>query len=159
MNDAATIYRRFSIDDAEGCFDVFFAAVRKGAAEHYTAAQLKAWAPNDVMPSHWPQKLMSQACWVALTNDKIVGFFSLESDGCIDMAYVAPRYRRSGVSAALYDYIVSDAEKLQLERLFTNASHLAGPFFEKRGWEVTKPETVTRFGVDIQRFQMAKNLN
>lgn len=152
------ILARFTLADAASCYDVFYTAVHTGAAPHYTAAQRQAWAPHAAMPASFPEKLAAQVCWVARCEGKSVGFFSMEADGHLDTAFVAPDFRRTGLASDLYDKIILDARSLELGRLFTEASHLARPFFEKRGWSVTMPETVTRNGVHIERFQMAIDL-
>lgn len=151
--------RRFEVGDAPACYSVFYRAVHLGAAQHYTAAQRNAWAPYAQMPQGWPQELASQACWVAQVDHKIVGFFSLEVDGHLSLAYVAPEFRRTSVAIDLHEKNIQDARRLELARLVTEASHLARPFFEKRGWHVTMPETIVRNGVEIERFQMAKDLD
>lgn len=152
------ILARFTPADATSCYDVFYNAVHTGAAPHYSAAQRQAWAPHAAMSESFPEKLAAQVCWVARHAGKSVGFFSMEADGLLDMAYVAPDFRRTGLASDLYNKIIIDAQNLELGRLFTEASHLARPFFEKRGWSVTLPETVTRNGVQIERFQMAIDL-
>lgn len=152
------LLRRFEVSDAAGCFHTFYDSVHLGAAPHYSEVQRKAWAPTSQMPAHWPEKLLNQACWVAETEGDIVGFMSLESDGHLDMAYVAPRFRQTKVADDLYVKILQDARHLELPRLFTEASHLARSFFQKRGWAVTKPETIIRRGIAIDRFQMAIDL-
>jgi putative acetyltransferase len=151
-------YRRYSVADGLGCFDVFYRAVHIGAASHYTAQQRQAWAPSDTMQASWPAHLKQAATWVAITENAPVGFVSLEVDGHLDMAYVAPEHQRIGVAQALHGRMLKDAAELELPRLFTEASHLARPFFEKCGWHVTQPQTVMRNGVEIDRFQMAIDL-
>lgn len=150
--------QRYTIADAAACHRVFYRAVHIGAAPFYAKHERNAWAPIENMPETWPRKLAAQACWVARVDGDIVGFFSLESDGHLDMAFVSPEFRRSLVAPELYDKILQDAKRLELSRLFTEASHLALGFFEKRGWVVTQPETVTRNAVEIERFQMALDL-
>ncbi|WP_380058396.1 GNAT family N-acetyltransferase [Falsihalocynthiibacter sp. SS001] len=152
------IYRRFSKADAAACFDVFYNAVRRGTIAHYNEEQRKAWAPSAKMPENWPTRLSNQSCWVAISDSTPVGFMSMEGDGHVDLAFVAPDMTRQGVARSLYKHIEEDAKKLELERLFTEASHLARPFFETQGWEVTLAETITYNGQSIERFQMAKDL-
>lgn len=152
------VLRRYDSFDAAACYDVFCRAVHLGAAQYYSEQQRNAWAPLTGMPESWPIELAEQACWVALVDQKIVGFFSLESDGHLSLAYVLPEYQRTSVAVDLYEKVLQDARNLEFTRLFTEASHLSRRFFEKRGWEVTSPETVTRNGVEIERFQMAQNL-
>ncbi|MEY8096493.1 GNAT family N-acetyltransferase [Falsihalocynthiibacter sp. S25ZX9] len=150
--------RRYRDFDSPACYEIFCRAVHVGAAQYYSEPQRNAWAPHTKMPESWPLELAEQACWVASVEQKLVGFFSLESDGHLSLAYVAPEFRRTAVAAELYKKITEDAQRLVLARLFTEASHLARPFFEKRGWHITAPEVVMRNGVEIERFQMAKDL-
>lgn len=154
-----TTYRRFSLPDGQGCYAIFYAAVHEGAAEHYTPIQRAAWAPNKDMPIDWPTRLLDQICWVAETNGQITGFFSMEANGHLDFAYVAPNFRRSKMAKTLYAHLLNDAQRLDLKHLTTEASHLARSFFLKRGWKIVTPETVTRKGVSIERFRMEIHLN
>ena len=64
--------------------------------------------------------------------------------------YVLPM----GVASALYGAMLQDARAGGLDRLTTDASHLAQRFLERRGWRVTAPETVMRNGVPLERFGM-----
>ncbi len=45
-----------------------------------------------------------------------------------------------------------------LSGLATDASHLARRFLQRNGWRVTRTETVTRNGEDLQRFRLHRPL-
>ena len=133
--------RRFRPGDAQGTWDVFFAAVRIGAAGHYTEQELIDWAPVDQMPADWGDWLHRHITYVAepdstvgSSDTPVTGFFMLERNGYLNMAFVAPEHRRNGLAGQLYAAILADAKALRLPRLTVIASRLATPFFRRAGW-------------------------
>lgn len=153
-----TQIRPYRNDDAQATAQVFFDSVRQGTRAFYDEAQRRAWAPARPEPSGWHQRLASQTALVAERNGRLVGFMTLTSEGCIDLAYVAPDALGQGVGKALYDAILAEAIRRGIPRLHAEASHLARAFFERRGWSVVKAQTVTREGVAIPNFVMEKTL-
>ena len=133
--------RRFQPDDARGTWDVFFAAVRIGAAGHYTAQELIDWVPSDQMPVDWGDWLIRHITYVGASDTDVdnpdtcvTGFFMLERDGYLNMAFVRPDLRRSGLAQQIYASILTEAQALRLPRLTVWASRLAMPFFRRAGW-------------------------
>lgn len=133
--------RRFQSDDAVGCWDVFFAAVRIGAAGHYTAQELFDWAPSDQMLDGWGPWLDKHVTYVGLSDSSVerpdttvTGFFMLERDGYLNMAFVLPDFRRSGLAQQLYGAILTEAQAMRLPCLTVWASRLSMPFFRRLGW-------------------------
>jgi len=149
--------------DAEAAARVFFAAVRDGAAGHYDAAQRRAWAPEVPAPKDWRARLADRWGVVAEAPDAadklaVVGFMTLRADGCIDLAFVAPAAIGQGVAGRLYDAVEAEARRRGLERLWAEASRMARPLFERRGWRVVRPQTVERGEVTLENFVMEKVL-
>ncbi len=58
----------------------------------------------------------------------------------------------------LLNQIEQVARSLQIERLFTEASLTAKPFFERRGFDVVRAQQVERRGVWFCNFVMEKFL-
>lgn len=154
--------RRFYETDAAACGALFYRAVHEGAAEHYTPEQRAAWAPWQVPPPEVLERLAARLCeeitWVAEEQDALQGFMSLRIDGYLDMAFVAPERRRTGLAGQLYEKIEAAARDLGLTRLNTEASHLARHFFARRGWQLDAAQQVERRGVLIPNFRMSKAL-
>ena len=97
--------------------------------------------------------------FVAVRDDDVpVGWIELETDGHVEMLYCAPEAAGSGVAAQLYAEAEALARERGLTHLTTDASRFAESFFCKHGWRVDARETVTRFGVSIQRARMTKTL-
>jgi putative acetyltransferase len=126
--------RRFRQDDAQGTWDVFFSAVRIGAAGHYTEQERVDWAPSDQMPADWGPWLDRHITLVSESDRRITGFFMLERDGYLNMAFVLPDMRRSGLAQQLYAAILAEARAMALPRLTVIASRMFTPFLRRAGW-------------------------
>jgi len=74
------------------------------------------------------------------------------------MFYCRKDMIRSGVGPALYEAVESKAIGLRLQRIFTEASITARPFFEHCGFAVCQQLRVTRGGVELSNFRMEKRL-
>lgn len=140
--------RRYQPADAGALAQIFFDAVRLGAAPKYTAAELAAWA----------QRLDGLTTVVAESPSGLLGFMSLRSDGYLDLAFVRPDCRGTGVADALHSEILTEACARHLHRLTTEASRMARPFFLRMGWHLIAAQTVQRNGQSIENFRMAKSL-
>lgn len=150
--------RPYHPEDRLACYDVFFEAVRTGAARAYTPEQRAAWAPADGFTPETPDKMLDMVAFVAGHPDgagRIEGFMAMERNGHLDRAFVRPGWMGRGLAQNLYDLLLEWARGAGLTQLTTEASHLARPFFEKNGWQVVTPETITRDGVEIERFRMS----
>ena len=147
--------RRFQPRDAVGTWDVFFAAVRIGAAGHYTEPELIDWAPSDQMPADWGDWLHRHITYVGefdstveIPDTIVTGFFMLERDGYLNMAFVRPDMRRTGLAQQIYAAILAEARAQKLAQLTVIASRLAMPFFRRAGW-VDDPTPPPRAGHPI----------
>jgi putative acetyltransferase len=150
------IVRRFVPADLDAVIDVFRQSVRRVAIRDYSEAQVKAWAPDEIDRGAWAERRGSRPTWVAEIDGRIAGFTDLEPDGHIDMMFVHPDYQGRGVAGRLLDAVEAEAASLGLERMFTEASLTARPFFARRGFQVIEQQTVTKRGVDFTNFRMEK---
>ena len=89
----------------------------------------------------------------------MVGFIELEADGHIDCLYTHKDFQRRGVAGRLYRFAEEEAIRRGLQRLYVEASLMACPFFEKRGYTVRTRNQFVRRGVELVNFTMEKNLS
>ncbi len=134
--------RRFRPDDAAATRAVFHAAVRIGAAGHYPEADLIGWSASSEPSAEWGPWLHSHFTVVSEDQGRVTGFFMMEATGYLNMAFVLPEYRGTGLALRLYDAILAEARRLRLTRMTVLASRLARPFFTRRGWRLD--DTVPR---------------
>jgi putative acetyltransferase len=135
LPDAPTI-RPFEASDRTATTQVFYRAVREGAAGFYTPEQCAHWAPSPEPDWSKPCKLLDQWAWVAEQDGRITGFMSLAHDGLLDMAFVIPEVMGKGTASALYDVLLAKARAEGLGKLTVDASVYSHGFLIKRGWQV-----------------------
>ena len=150
--------RNYREADTEQLAELFFNSVRDGTAGHYTEEQRLAWAPSVPETERLRSRLAPITVLVAEDRSGIVGFMTLDETGYIDLAFVRPDRIGTGIGSLLYERIEKTAQDQQTPRLFTNASKLARPFFEKQGWVVLEQQEVDQRGVKLTNYRMEKLL-
>lgn len=156
MSDEVQIRRGETSDHAK-LADIFHDAVR-GGATLYSDAQRAAWSPTPPEPADWSAKLSTQTVFVAEAGGQPVGFMTLMSDGEVDLAYIHPSHKGTGLFRKLYTPLEACACEAGLTVLTTHASLHAHPAFLAMGFEVVEEEHVERNGETFQRFAMRKSL-
>ena len=86
----------------------------------------------------------------------VLGFADLEADGHLDMLYAAPEAEGLHVGSQLYAAIEAHARRRGLRRIFVEASELARPLFERRGFTLLGRNDLVMDGVDIHNYRMEK---
>jgi putative acetyltransferase len=152
------LIRRYVPADLDAMIDLFRESVRRIAIRDYTADQVRAWAPDVMDRESWVARRGSHPTWVAEIDGRIAGFTDLEADGHVDMMFVHPDHQGRGVAKALLRQVEEAAAAQGLGRLYTEASITAKPFFEKHGFRVIAPQTVSVRGQDFINYRMEKPL-
>lgn len=150
--------RRYRDKDVESLSQIYYNTIHIINARDYTKAQLDAWAPWSSVQDYsgWKEKLEKTKPYVALINDKVVGFAEFEPNGHIDCFYVHHEFQGCGVGLALMSEIEREVIQKSLSRIYAEVSITAKPFFEKMGFNVVKPQTVIIRGVELNNFIMEK---
>lgn len=144
--------------DADALARVFFESVRRGAAGEYDALQRAAWSGPAPDPARWRARLEHRLTFVCCECERVLGFAALDPDGRIDTLYVEPDLQGQGVATLLLARLESEAARLGLSRLTTEASLTAEPFFLRRGFAAVGREEALRDGVRLARCRMEKAL-
>ena len=151
-----TVIRRYRPGEEPALWQVYFSAIHKVASADYTPEQINAWAPSDVDPRQWAERMRGIAPFVAERDGTIVGYADVQTDGCIDHFFVSPTVARQGVGSLLMQRIHEAALSHGTKSLFAEVSITARPFFEKWGFEVEETQTVLIRGVALDNFKMRK---
>ncbi|GHC15494.1 acetyltransferase [Kushneria pakistanensis] len=157
MSTSALNIRPCTLDDDEITLALFQRAVREIASRDYTPAQIEAWIDGIALPT-WAAVNAQRRMWIAMLDDVPAGFTDLTNEGHLDRLFVSPDYQRCGVASALLDMVEQAARQRGMTRLTTDASLTALPFFETRGFVVTRARQVERRGQALDNFQMKKRL-
>lgn len=151
--------RRYRPADAAALADLYARSVRHYGPRAYTPAQVEVWAATaDIART---AARCSDGRWVVVAQDAagtVLGFAELEADGHLDMLYVAPDAEGLHVGARLYAALETHARNQGMRRLFVEASELARPLFERRGFTLLGRNDLVLDGVGIHNYRMEKRL-
>ncbi|WP_108820431.1 GNAT family N-acetyltransferase [Pseudovibrio sp. Alg231-02] len=144
--------------DASDCAHVFFDAVMIGAKEHYSKEQLAAWAGPAPAPERWSAKLCDMAGFVAVKDNIVIGFMTIDTKGYIEFAFTSPNHTRQGIGTTIYNQLLSWAEQRDITTLSADISLAAKPFFLHHGWQVECEQAPVVRGISLTNFLMTKTL-
>ena len=150
--------RPYSGEHAEAAADLFHASVHAIEPSIYSTLQQEAWAPTPPDREQWRARLAETRPWLALAGDDLVGFMELSVDGHIGCAYTHPDWQGRGVAAALLYRVEGVASARGMPSLRVEASIVARPFFEQRGFLVLHENAAERGGEVLVNHTMEKRL-
>ncbi|GIC77999.1 GNAT family N-acetyltransferase [Moritella sp. F3] len=148
----------YAIQWATEITDLFYQSVHGIDPLVYTVEQKQAWAPTPPDYEAWSKRLSVKRPFVAIVDGRIAGFIELDVDGHIDCTYAHPDFQGMGVASALYKHLLTEARARSIARLYVEASLIAKPFFERRGFSVVTTNTVQRNAVTLVNFTMELNM-
>ena len=156
--------RPYRDSDAESLSALAVASIRAVGARAYSPEQVEAWASRQSGASIYRERVaVGHVIFVALDgDDQPVAYALLEPDGHLDRLYCHPDHTSKGLAARLLAAAEDQARELGLERLYTEASELARPAFERAGYAVERRRdfTIAHQGreVPIHNYAMEKRL-
>lgn len=150
--------RRFRNGDEISLFSVFLSSVYTLASHYYTHEQIVAWAPSDIDPDHWTNRMRALRPFVVEVDGEIAGYADVQPNGNIDHFYVSGAYPRQGVGTLLMDRIHEEARERGMTELTSNVSKAAEAFFLRHGFHVVERGFPVCRGVTLQNALMRKYL-
>ena len=138
--------------------DLFHDSVHAISTSFYSRDELEAWAPTPTDYNFWQERLSVKKPFVALKDEKIVGFIELEADGHIDCLYVHKNYQGEGIASKLLQHIQDIALTQGIHKLHVEASKVAKPLFEKHGFALQRTNTVNLRGQSLINYIMLLNI-
>jgi putative acetyltransferase len=135
--------RPFQIGDERALHDVFYSAIHGLAAQHYSIAQLNAWAPATYNVSRWEARMQAIKPFVIERDEAIIAYADVQDDGLIDHFFVAASSAKQGVGKWLMQHIIITAKAKQIPKLHSHVSLTAQPFFERYGFLLVQRQEMT----------------
>lgn len=157
--------RPFWLDDAEALAEITLAAIRTVGAHAYSPKQVAAWAARHPGSARFIERFENGAhiTVAADASDVPVAYCLLEIEqdkgGHLDMLYCRPDHTRKGLAVQLLATVEQQAGVLGVTRLYTEASELARPAFERAGYTVMHRRDFEIGGVPIHNYAMEKRLD
>lgn len=151
--------RDYCPEDTQALAEIFFNTIHRINIKDYTQEQVDVWAPESSLEGDgWKKKFLRTNPIVAVVGDKVVGFAEFEPNGHIDCFYCHHEWIGKGVGFALMSEIFRRANNSDIDRIFSEVSITAKPFFEKQGFIVVSEQTILLKGVELTNYKMEKRL-
>jgi len=157
--------RPFEPSDAGALSDIALAAIRNIGANAYNSAQIDAWAGRHGGADMYRQRAEAgHVIFVAVDEgDRPVAYALIEPDGHLDRLYNHPDHTRQGLAQLLLRAAEIYGRDHAMTRLYTEASELARPSFERAGYTVVERRdfSIEHEGksVPIHNYAMEKTLD
>ena len=130
----------------------------------YSEEQVAAWAAFHTEPARFRARALAGALILVAVDDRdrSVAHAVLEPDDHLDQLYCHPDHSRRGLGDRLLAAAEQHARERGVVRLYTEASELARPAFERAGYAVTHRRDFTiacrNRRVPIHNYAMEKPL-
>lgn len=147
--------------DAEALSALCHAAIRQIGPRAYSAEQTAAWLARHPGPARYRERVAQGVVILVAADqaDRAVAYALLEPDGHLDHLYNHPAHTRRGLAQRLLDAALAHARQNGVKRLYTEASDLARPSFERAGYVVTEKREFEIDGVPIHNWAMERRLD
>jgi len=129
--------------------------------ENQIHAWIKPWFESDTTTRDgrtFADKIIEQYFIVAVIDEKIAGFGSLEDNGYLDFMYVHKDFQRHGVAKTLLNELENYAREKNIKEMNAIVSKTALGFFEKHGWIKIREDVVEVRGAIFTDNIMIKKL-
>lgn len=134
-------------------------SVHEIARSFYTEDQLNAWAPSAYDEQQWADKMCALRPFVAVIDDRVVGYADLQVSGYIDHFFVSGKFPGRGIGSALMGHIHQMAQQRSIPELSAHVSLAAESFFSRHGFSVVQRQAATVNGVSMRNALMIKPLS
>ena len=127
--------------------------------QHYTKAETEDWASCGDNLSHWQELIDTLYFIIAETKERqAVGFASISNTGYLHSMFIHKEFQRQGVATALYREIETYAKTHGINRLTSEVSITARPFFEKQGFSVDREQKMKANKLFLTNYKMSKSI-
>jgi putative acetyltransferase len=150
--------RKATIADNQAITQLFYETITTISVKDYDVQQIETWASSAENKFFWQEQIEKQYFIIAENDKYLLGFASLTTDGYLDFMYVHKNHQNQGIASALLENILTEANRLSLTKVWTDASITARPFFLNKGFVIEKIYTKISKGVAFENAIMVRNL-
>lgn len=150
--------RAFLPDDGAALRDLCRASIAELGSRFYSPEQVRVWRDRVPTAETYAARVANGAeIFISAAADNSPAAYALmEPDGHLDRLYCHPDHSGRGHAAALLSHVEGVAQAQGIPRLFTEASEVARPVFERAGYKVTHRRDFEVAGVPIHNYAMEK---
>ena len=152
------IVRKFKLGDEYKLWKLFYNTVHHINSQDYESGQIEAWAPSNLDANFIAQKYQEINPFVVHLGSKIIAYADIQADGYIDHFYCHHKYQGIGVGRLLFTALEKNAKQNRIEKMYSNVSITARPFFEAMGFAVEKEQRLTMGDQQLKNYRMVRTI-
>jgi putative acetyltransferase len=149
-------FRQANLNDLEEMQELFVETIKNTCKNEYNKQQIDAWVSSVENKERWKSILANQYFLIAEINNKMVGFGSLENGNYLDFMYVHKDFLRKGIANLIFEKLKAKSLELGFDKLNSDVSKTARPFFENKGFKVIRENKNMMKGVEIINYHMSQ---
>ncbi len=125
----------------------------------YSAEEVEDWASCGDDIAHL-QKSFTEQYYIVAENQSqyIVGFASINDEGYMHTLFVHKDFQHQGVATLLYQYLEVYAQEKGIEKITSEVSITAKPFFENQGFRVDEEQKRKANKLRLTNYKMSKSI-
>ena len=166
--------RKAEKEDITQLAELFKGTVRGANAADYSLEETEDWVSCGDRTEHW-EELISRLYFVVAEQVEgrknrfmysqqagekgIVGFAAVSDGGYLNSMFVHKDCQRCGIARILLQEMENYARSKGIDRLFSEVSITARPFFETEGYAVVKEQRRRAGQLELKNFVMEKKLD
>lgn len=125
----------------------------------YSEAEVEDWASCGDNDAHWEQLITDLYFIIAKDEEnRIAGFSSINNDGYLHSMFVDKDFQGRGIATFLYQAIENYAIKNGINKITSEVSITARPFFEKQGFVTDEEQKRKAKNLFLTNFRMSKEI-
>ncbi|MEM9548595.1 MAG: GNAT family N-acetyltransferase [Bacteroidota bacterium] len=155
------IDKKFAIatrNDLDAITNLFKITIENTARKDYSPQEITSWAEGAKYTDNWLKRIDTHYYLLVKVKDKLIGMASLDKYGYLDVIYVHPDYQGHGIASTLLYKMEEKAKADGHERITSDVSITAKPFFLHKGYSVIRPQLVLCRGIVLRNYHVYKTL-
>lgn len=146
-------------EDAEVLTHIWRKSILELAPLAFSKKQILAWVGRVRAPAIYAQEAKHRKIWGWSERGNLIAFIELEPNGHIDRLYALKEASGRGIATHLVEHVINYAAHSEVPKLFTEASDLARPVFERCTFEIIRKNPVNIDGVLMHNWLMERDLS
>ncbi|WP_250433964.1 GNAT family N-acetyltransferase [Hanstruepera flava] len=150
--------RQATVEDIPEITTLFRDTIREVNSKHYSDKQIQTWADGANDTQKWEDRINRLYFLVAESHNTIVGFAYLKNCNYFDGLFVHKDFQRQGIASKLLRIIESKVMMDGFEKIKSDVSITALPFFEDHYYDVIKKQKKILKGITFENYVVSKTL-
>lgn len=157
-NNMFTI-RQATVSDFPELTELYKNTVLSVNRRDYSAEEVEDWASCGDDITHW-HELFAEQYYIVVENKRreLVGFASINDAGYMHTMFVHKDFQHQGIATLLYNTLEKYAREKGVDKISSEVSITARPFFEKQGFVVEEVQKRKANRLRLTNYKMSKKL-